>query len=218
MSVTAVVPFRPVNPKSRLSHVLSKDEREGFAEAMLSDVVRALRDAGCSPFILSTVPLHCSYAEVQVSDQELNPALNALLGTMKGPLLIIMADLPLVDPGVIRKIVSTDADIAIGPGRGGGTNAIFVKDCSRFHVDYYGSSYLKHKNIAEGSGLSCEIIDSFRLHTDVDEEEDLVELLIHGKGRAAGFLRSCGLELLIEKGRVSVKRLPQRTGSGCGDR
>ncbi|HTY14267.1 MAG TPA: 2-phospho-L-lactate guanylyltransferase [Methanoregulaceae archaeon] len=218
MSVTAVVPFRPVNPKSRLSHVLSKDERECFAEAMLSDIVTALRGAGCSPFILSTVPLHCSYAEVQVSDQELNPALNALLGTMKGPLLIIMADLPLVDPDVIRRILSTTADVALGPGRGGGTNAIFVKDCSRFHVDYYGASFLKHKKIAEGSGLSCEIIDSFRLHTDVDEEEDLVELLIHGTGRAAGFLRSCGLELLIEKGRVNVRRLPQRSGSGCGDR
>jgi 2-phospho-L-lactate/phosphoenolpyruvate guanylyltransferase len=218
MSVTAVVPFRPVNPKSRLSAVLSKEEREGFAEAMLSDVVMALRDAGCSPFILSTVPLHCSYAEVRVSDEELNPALNALLPTMPGPLLIIMADLPLVDPGVISRIISTPSDIAFGPGRGGGTNAIYIRDCSRFHVDYYGASFLKHKKIAEDSGLSYEIIDSFRLHTDVDEEDDLVELLIHGNGRAAGFLRSCGLELLIEKGRVSARRLPQRTGSGCGDR
>ncbi|HVP94221.1 MAG TPA: 2-phospho-L-lactate guanylyltransferase [Methanoregulaceae archaeon] len=204
MSVAAVVPFRPVNPKSRLSSVLSKDEREGFAEAMLTDVVMALKDAGCSPFILSTVPLHCSHAEVRVSDHELNPALNALLGTMTGPLLIIMADLPLVTSGVIRRIISTPSDIAFGPGRGGGTNAIFIKDCSRFHVDYYGASFLKHKKIAEESGLSCEIIDSFRLYSDVDEEEDLVELLIHGTGRADSFLRACGFGLSIEKGRVGI--------------
>ena len=82
MSVPAVVPFRPVNPKSRLSSVLSKDERQGFAEAMLTDVVMALRDAGCSPFILSTVPLQCSCAEVRVSGEELNPALNNLLKTI----------------------------------------------------------------------------------------------------------------------------------------
>ena len=94
----------------------------------------------------------------------------------------------------------------------------FVKDCSRFHVDYYGASFLKHKKIAEESGLSYEIIDSFRLHTDVDEEDDLVELLIHGTGQAGRFLRECGLELLIEKGRVSARRLPKRAGSGCGDR
>ena len=86
-----------------------------------------------------------------------------------------MADLPLVNPEVIGRIISTPSDIAFGPGRGGGTNAIFIKDCSLFHVDYYGASFLKHKKIAEESGLSCDIVDSFRLHTDVDEEEDLVD-------------------------------------------
>jgi 2-phospho-L-lactate guanylyltransferase len=206
MSVEAVVPFRPVNPKSRLSSVLSKDEREGFAEAMLNDVIIALKGAGCSPFILSTVPLRCSHAEVRVSDQELNPALNSLLGTLREPLLIIMADLPLVTPDIIGRIISTPYDIALCPGRGGGTNAIFIKDCSRFHVDYYGASFLKHQKIAEESGLSCDIIDSFKLHTDVDEEDDLVELLIHGTGRARDFLRICGLDLSIEKGRVGTMR------------
>ena len=129
MSVPAVVPFRPVNPKSRLSSVLSKDKR-GFAEAMLTDVVMALRDAGCSPFILSTVPLQCSCAEVRVSGEELNPALNNLLKTISGPLLIIMADLPLVNPEVIGRIISTPSDIAFGTGRGGGTNPEYSQNYS----------------------------------------------------------------------------------------
>jgi 2-phospho-L-lactate/phosphoenolpyruvate guanylyltransferase len=206
MSLVAVVPFKPVNPKSRLSGVLSNAEREGLAEAMLTDVVIALKNAGCSPFILSTIPLHCSYADVKVCDKELNSALNNLIGCTSGPLLIIMADLPLVTPEVVRRIISTSCDIAFGPGRGGGTNAIFVKDRSRFHVDYYGASYLKHRRIAEEAGLSCEVIDSFRLHNDVDEEEDLVELLIHGDGKATGFLKKCGFALSIEKGRVGITR------------
>ena len=206
MSIEAVVPFKPVNPKSRLSAVLSKAERELFAEAMLTDVVLSLKEAGCDPFILSTVPLHCSHARVTVSASELNPALNSLIGSSSGPLLIIMADLPLITPGVIRRIISTPSDMALCPGRGGGTNAIFIKDRARFHVDYYGASFLKHREIAEKAGLSCEIVDSFRLHTDVDEREDLVELMIHGQGKAVDFLKNCGFFLLIDKGRVGVSR------------
>ncbi len=206
MLIEAVVPFKPVNPKSRLSSVLSTAERELFAEAMLTDVVLSLKEAGCIPFILSTVPLHCAYAEVKVSADELNPALNRLIGSTSGPLLIIMADLPLVTPGVVRRIISTPSDIALGPGRGGGTNAIFIKDRSRFHVDYYGASFIKHQKIADQAGLSCDTVDSFRLHTDVDEREDLVELMIHGHGKAVNFLKSCGFSLLIEKGRVGISR------------
>jgi 2-phospho-L-lactate/phosphoenolpyruvate guanylyltransferase len=206
MSIEAVVPFKPVNPKSRLSSVLSKAERELFAEAMLADIVQSLREAGCDPFILSTVPLQCSLAKVIVSAEELNPALNGFIGSSSGPLLIIMADLPLITPEVIRRIISTTCDMALGPGRGGGTNAIFIKEPARFHVDYYGASFLKHREIAVRAGLSCEIIDSFRLHTDVDEKEDLVELMIHGHGRAVDFLKGCGFSLLIEKGRVGVYR------------
>lgn len=210
MSVEAVVPFKPVNPKSRLSSVLTKEERELFAEAMLTDVVLSLKEAGCNPFILSTVPLHCSHAEVKVSAEELNPALNNLICSSSGPLLIIMADLPLVTPEVIRRIIGTPADMALGPGRGGGTNAIFIKDRAGFHVDYYGASFLKHRDIAEKAGLSCEIVDSFRLHTDVDEREDLVELMIHGQGKAVEFLKKCGFSLLIEKGRVGISRVPEK--------
>ena len=185
---------------------MSVQEREMFAEAMLHDVVIALSEAGCRPFILSTKPLHCSLARVSVCDEELNPALNSILAQRNEPLLIIMADLPLVNADVIRRVTATAKDIVIGPGRGGGTNAIFVRDCSRFHVDYYGASFLKHVGIAKDSALSVEVIDSFRLSTDVDEPDDLVELFIHGTGYARQFLESSGFSLRIEKGRVGISR------------
>jgi 2-phospho-L-lactate guanylyltransferase len=50
------------------------------------------------------------------------------------------------------------------------------------------------------------VIDSFRLHTDIDEKEDLAELLIHGKGKSRAFLAERGFVLTTEKGRVSVDR------------
>jgi 2-phospho-L-lactate guanylyltransferase len=96
--------------------------------------------------------------------------------------------------------------MAIVPGRGGGTNVIFLKEPARLHVDYYGTSFNKHMKIAGDVGLSCEMIDSFRLHTDIDEKEDLVELLIHGDGTSRKYLEDLGFELSVEKGRVRVTR------------
>ena len=117
-----------------------------------------------------------------------------------------MADLPLADAQSIRRVIGTSSDIAIVPGRGGGTNVIFIKEPQRYHVDYYGPSFLKHVKIAEDAGLSCEVIDSFRLHTDIDEKEDLVELLVHGRGKSRAYLEELGFVVTVEKGRVGVER------------
>jgi 2-phospho-L-lactate guanylyltransferase len=96
--------------------------------------------------------------------------------------------------------------MAIVPGRGGGTNVIFLNEPQRFHVEYYGTSFLSHLQIAQEAGLSCEVIDSFRLHTDIDEKEDLVELLIHGSGKSRAYIESLGFNLTTENGRVGVGR------------
>lgn len=206
MPVQAVIPFKPRNPKTRLSCVLSLAEREKFAEMMLCDVIVAAKEAGCEPSILATEPFTFDGIRVVVDERGLNESLNDLLAATSGPLLIIMADVPLASPEAIRRMVTGTADVAIVPGRGGGTNAIYVSDARRFRVNYYGASYQKHRVIAEESGLSCEVVDSFLIHTDVDEKEDLVELLIHGKGMSSGYLRELGFVLSVEKGRIGVER------------
>lgn len=60
--------------------------------------------------------------------------------------------------------------------------------------------------MAEECGFSVDVIDSFRLSTDIDEKEDLVEVLIHGKGRAREYLELLGFTVIHEKGRVGVVR------------
>lgn len=206
MPVDAVIPFKPKNPKTRLSCVMDQEEREAFARAMLADVVGAVRAGGCVPSLLCTSPFEYPDTPVKVDPAGLNESLDRALAAAKGPFLIIMADLPLADGAAIARMVATSAEIAIMPGRGGGTNAIFVREPWRYHVDYYGASFLKHMAIAADAGLSCDVVDSFRLHTDVDEKEDLVEVLIHGTGAARRFLESLGFALSIEKGRVGVER------------
>jgi 2-phospho-L-lactate guanylyltransferase len=206
MLIPAVIPFKPSNPKTRLSCILDQAEREKFAEMMLADVICAAEDAGCSPLILSTEAYEFGDYQVLENASGLNEALNDLLSETAGPVLILMADLPLATGEAIKKMITHSADMAIVPGRGGGTNAIFLTSGESYRVDYYGASFLKHMRIAEERGLTCEVVDSFRLHTDVDEKEDLVELLIHGQGRSRACLEELGFRLLIEKGRVGVVR------------
>jgi len=173
---------------------------------MLEDVVFAVRDANCSPVIIATELYDSEDVQITIENADLNASLNSLLPDTVGPAFIIMADLPLADADSIKRIIATTKDVAFVPGRGGGTNVIFMREPKRFHVDYYGASFLKHTRIAEEAGLSYEVIDSFRLHTDIDEEEDLVELLIHGKGKSRAYLESLGFRIREEEGRVGVVR------------
>ncbi len=209
----AVIPFKKSNAKSRLSSCLTDNEREEFAMAMLSDVTETLLRSGCFKIvdILSTSLIDDVGANIVLTEMGLNEALNEYLHKMsshslKEPVLIIMADIPLVSIKNIRDITASHAEIVIVPGRMGGTNALFIRDPSRFHVDYYGASFLKHRDIAEKKGLVHEVFDSFNLSTDIDEVTDLAEVLLHGAGHAGGYLKKLGFELARNMGRVGVNR------------
>ncbi len=209
----AVIPFRKSNAKSRLGALLSGKEREDFAMAMLTDVALALRSSGCFNVIdiLSTSIIDIEGTNIVLTELGLNESLNEYLKKMSShslnePVLIIMADLPLVSSKNIQDITSSDADIVIAPGRMGGTNAVFIRNPSSFHVDYYGTSFLKHYKIATSNGLNIQVFDSFNLSTDIDEVSDLTEVLIHGKGHAAAYLEKLGFEIAKNSGRVGIKR------------
>lgn len=209
----AVIPFKKSNAKSRLGTLLSEKEREKLAIAMLNDVAEALFASGCFDVvdIVSTSIIEVEGANVVLTYKGLNEALNEYLQKMSShsvnePVLIIMADVPLVSINNIRDIVASTADIVIAPGRMGGTNALFISEPSSFRVDYYGTSFLKHVEIGRKSNLKIEVFDSFNLSTDIDEVADLTEILIHGKGHAQSYLKKLGFNLVESAGRVGVKR------------
>jgi len=203
-----VIPFRPANPKTRLSSLLSEDERCSFANGMLRDVIAAVRGAEGRVTLLSTEPYDIEGVVLCVKPLGLNEALNEFFAEVHGPVLVIMSDLPLATSDVILRVTETDADCALVPGRGGGTNVIFLRDPSRFRADFYGASFLDHCHVAEEFGLSYEIIDSYRLSTDIDEKEDLVEIILHSRKESASraFLESAGILLSTNSGRVTVER------------
>ena len=209
MTLPIVIPFRPVNSKKRLKGIMSQEEREGFARAMLSDVIETVTNAGCTPVLLTTKEISNIDAQVRVIvlDLGLNEALDVFRKEQNGPFGIVMADLALCNTKSLMQLVQTSAAFGIVPGTGGGTNAIYIRDGSAFKAQYYGFSFLKHLTWAQEQGYSIEIIDSFRLSTDIDEPGDLVEIFIHTERNAATYLNQIGFRLCAEEGKVRVKRI-----------
>lgn len=211
----AVIPFKKKGAKSRLSPILSKFEREVLAVCMLHDVVDALKGSCVSGIdILTTSPnIHIDGVNIlHDTGSGLNESLNDYISqNMQAPdaepILIIMADIPLINTQHINDIAghTHNADIVIAPGTGGGTNILAICDPA-YRVNYYGASYLDHINIAQSLGLKAATYDSLACATDIDEPEDLVEILIHGNSNATECIQSFGFELEIASGRVRINR------------
>ena len=205
--MNVVVPFAGETPKTRLEPALDPDERVAFARTMLADVLSAIDDAGHEPAVLSTAPVDLAVdVPVLIDDRPLTPAVNAQLAAATEPIGVVMADLALATPAAIDRLCSQRGEVVIAPGRGGGTNALVVRH-PEFQVDYHGGSYLDHRAIGDEIGADVEPVDSFRLASDVDEPADLVEVLVHGSGRSADWLRDRGFELDTSEGRVGVTRV-----------
>ena len=199
-----VVPFAVRDPKTRLATILTPEERTAFAAAMLSDVLGKIRSTGHEPEVVATDSIDVD-ATVIVDDRPLDRAVNSQLGDASRPVAIVMADLAIATEASLTRLFETDADVVIAPGRGGGTNALVVRH-EDFRVDYHGGSFLDHRSIAEKLGASMAVVDSFRLAIDVDEPSDLAEVMIHGEGEAADWLRNAGFVLDRSSGRVTVER------------
>jgi 2-phospho-L-lactate guanylyltransferase len=217
-AIRAVIPFKRENAKSRLSEVLSEIQRQEFSLCMLFDVISALENSGkfdaidilnssFSSIMNTEFPLNVN---VLLNEKNLNDALNEYLlksaEHWDGTVLIIMADMPLVTEKQIIELTNKTADVVIAPGSGGGTNALLIRKPDKFHVDYYGTSFLDHLRITKEAGLSMDVYDSFLVSTDMDEPDDLIELLIHGHGRAADYLRSTGISLDKKTGKLVLKK------------
>ncbi len=198
-----VVPFAAGEPKTRLAGTLSADERREFALVMLDDVLETIRSTGNEPRVLATREIEVN-APLSIDTRPLTPAVNAALAE-PGPTAIVMADLALATPSALERLFSADGDVVLAPGRGGGTNALVARHPD-FRVDYHGTSYLDHVEIAAEVGASVTELDSHRLATDVDETDDLAEVLMHGEGAAGEWLEDAGFSLSVTSGRVTVTR------------
>ena len=196
-----LVPFAADEPKTRLAPVLESDERAAFARAMLLDVCDALKATGREPTVLATAAVEVPYPTT-VDERPLTEAVGAHVDP---PTAVVMADLALSTPAALERLFEADGDIVLAPGLGGGTNAAIVRH-DGFTFDYHVVSVRDHRRRAEAVDADLAMVDSFRLAVDIDEAGDLVEVLLHGEGRARQWLLDAGFELETTGGRVAVGR------------
>lgn len=169
--VHIIVPFKLNSAKSRLSCVLTPEERRLLAFAMLRDVLDAVLGQSYAT-ILSQPGLDIvdvgRDVEIQESDLELNDALNAFINAHEvqgwpSDILIVMADLALLTEKDVVGILNCEGDVVLCPGRGGGTNMILIRD-RRFRTCYQGLSFPKHLAFAHDAGLKVSVFS----HTGQD--------------------------------------------------
>ncbi len=190
--VKIVIPYKPQNPKSRLSDILSPQERSQLVELMLLDVVETAKLCSDDIMVLTSGTKDFDYNfDVKQDSRNLNEALNSII---EDDMAIVMSDLPLLTPGALNQFLKCEEDIVIAPGRRGGTNLLLVRD-DRFRVSYHYGSFHKHVQTAKELGIKAGVFDSFYASTDIDDKDDLLELMLHGKGRSKDFLLSIGFTI-----------------------
>jgi 2-phospho-L-lactate guanylyltransferase len=186
-----VVPFDARDPKTRLSSVLDPEERHEFARLMLRDVCSAIEETGHEPTVLATADVDVSWP-VRVDDRPLSEAVNAVIAERDDAVAVVMADLALATSESLQRVFDAAGDVVLVPGRGGGTNVILARHPD-FRVDYHGLSFRDHRERARSLDVEPVVIDSFRLSTDVDDPDDLLDVLVHNRGRACSWLDRNGL-------------------------
>lgn len=199
-----LVPYDARDPKTRLSPLFSPAERRSFARTSLEWVLSRVEEAGHDPLILATDDVEAPWPTV-VDDRPLSTAVNARLGDADPPVAVVMADLALASVAALERLFAASGDVVLAPGLGGGTNALLSRTPA-FRVDYHGASISDHATAARELGIEPTMLDSFRLAVDVDGPSDLVEVVLHGEGAPAAWVRDAGISVTVVDGEPTVTR------------
>jgi 2-phospho-L-lactate guanylyltransferase len=194
MRLWAIVPVKTLQRgKSRLSGVMSKEERRLLIQTLLS---RTLKTLSAIPevahtLVVSSDPEALAQARglgartlLEEGTPELNLALEravvvARLYTAEC-VLVLPADLPLLRPEDIYSLLAL-ADpapaVVIAPdGQEDGTNALMVNPIGLMAYSYGLDSFEKHCAAALAAGARLEILRTPTLALDLDRPEDLEHL------------------------------------------
>jgi 2-phospho-L-lactate/phosphoenolpyruvate guanylyltransferase len=192
MSVFAVVPVKDLlGTKSRLKPILHPGARAGLTLYMMGRVVSALHGAGVenvcvvSPdrIVLDEAEKRGATPLLQES-RGLNPALEEgrrwTMESGASSLLVLPADLPLLDAGDVRAVldgIGAGASVVISPdGAHAGTNALLLRPPDALPFAFGPGSYEAHLKAARERGLDLRVCERPHLAFDLDTVEDLTRL------------------------------------------
>lgn len=191
MTLWAIVPVKPLRRgKSRLSQILTEDERTVLNQNMLVNTVKILSSVSRIDHILvvSRDPAALTLARdfgartvLEDGNPELNTALRRASMVAKtyraNEILILPADLPLLNREELEEILSHSGhppEVIISPDRRqDGTNLLYTNPEGLINYSYGSGSFKKHLEMANKTKARIEIIESTSLGLDLDTPEDL---------------------------------------------
>jgi 2-phospho-L-lactate/phosphoenolpyruvate guanylyltransferase len=191
MSVWVIIPVKPlVRAKSRLSVVLSPEERSKLAETLLRhvlDVVRSVPQVNGTLVIsrdTKVLAIARDYGAHTVQESgapELNNALmratQVVASWKAGAVLVLPADLPLVNQEDVRSMIELgrlgQTVVIATDEHEDGTNAMLVRPPGLFTYAYGPGSYQRHMAAAKEAGARVKTYSSERLALDIDLPQDL---------------------------------------------
>src|SRR5439155_7253847 len=172
-----LVPFRGAEGKRRLAPV-TPEARVALGLAMLADVLAAAVAVGPTTVVTNDEAAWRVAAELEVDvlggvPMGQGPAVEAALRRLEpvGPVLVVNADLPCVQPDDLRALLDAvpPAGIAVAPAADGTTNALALADASLFQP-LYGPGSAERFLALVGQAVT---VDHPNLADDVDTLEDL---------------------------------------------
>lgn len=190
MSICAIIPVKKLTEsKSRLSQVLSVDERAGLVAQFLRHELEVLRQVAAveqvvvvssDPVILALAQENGATALPEAQSEGINVAVTRAVDRvreMEGEtaVLILPVDLPFLHPDDITRLLAAydDQRLVISPdGRHEGTNALLLPPLTAFTFHYGPHSLQKHVAEAEKQQLSPQLVPSPGLLFDVDTLDD----------------------------------------------
>lgn len=191
MRVCAVVPVKDLREtKSRLSPILDPGCRAGLTLYMMGRVVSTLKEAGIEEVcvvspdrLVLEEAAKKGAAPLRQESRGLNPALEEgrRWARERGAdaLLVVPADLPLLDPEDIRAVLEAgeDSDVVVSPdGARVGTNALLLRPPDAIPFSFGLGSFGAHLRAAKEVGLPAIVCEREHLAFDLDTGQDLVRL------------------------------------------
>jgi 2-phospho-L-lactate guanylyltransferase len=217
----AVVPLKSLaHAKERLACTLSPEERMQLCLAMLADVLEALN---ATPEVSATYVVTVESRRRMTSALDgrrvrlleepdpagLNEAVRYAAAQLRrdgiARMLVVPADLPLVEHRTLGSFISRtgDAPVGIVPDRGGrGTALLLLNPPTAVEPRFGPDSYAEHLGAARARGLRCVALRARGATRDVDTPADIAAVLPHlPEGRTRRVLEACGIPERLRRGK-----------------
>lgn len=210
MTTLAILPIKGFEEaKQRLAPELAGGARRALAEAMVSDVLTALRRASSVDRILVISSDHsaqriaggqgATVIEDHVVGHSKAAALGITLALDEGVdrALLVPGDCPLLEPAeldqLIARPVSPRSAIIVPDRHGSGTNALLLTPPDALTPSFGPDSCARHVQLAHEQGTTAEIVRVPSLALDIDTPDDLVALQVAVAATRGGAAHTRGM-------------------------